>query len=145
MPQLAERKSGKKSGPAEEKETIFWGGVRRGDSFPVCSQKAEHCLNELQRWVQAMAISLDHRDRHEMLTLLLQTPRMLCASTGHYPHHHRTLCNKPLPGYCDPGTSSLEKHMVHLRLLQYHASLCHRKLTPHSNYNYCTPPSPGHE
>ena len=33
-----------------------------------------------------MAISSDTRDGHETLTLLLQPPRILCASTGHYPH-----------------------------------------------------------
>ena len=52
--------------------------MRRGDS--------EHCLNELQRQVRATAISTDTRDRREMLRLLLQLPRSLCASTGHSPH-----------------------------------------------------------
>ena len=33
-----------------------------------------------------MAISVDTRDGHETLRLLLQLPRSLCASTGHYPH-----------------------------------------------------------
>ena len=33
-----------------------------------------------------MAISSDTRDGHEMLRLLLQPPRSLRASTGHYPH-----------------------------------------------------------
>ena len=31
--------------------------------------------------------------------------------------------------------------MAHLRLLQHHADLCHHRLAPHSNYNYCTTPS----
>ena len=52
--------------------------VRRGDS--------DHCLNELQREVQDAAISVGTRDGHEMLRLLLQPPRSLCANTGHYPH-----------------------------------------------------------
>ena len=52
--------------------------MRRGDS--------EHHLNELQRWVWAVAISADTRDGHETLRQLLQPPRSLCASTGHYPH-----------------------------------------------------------
>ena len=33
----------------------------------------------------ATAISADTRDGHEMLRRLLQPPRSLCASTGHYP------------------------------------------------------------
>ena len=52
--------------------------MRRGDS--------EYCLNELQRQAQAAAISADTRDGHETLMLLLQPPRILCGSTGHYPH-----------------------------------------------------------
>ena len=54
------------------------GCTRRGDS--------EHRLKELQRRAQATAISMDTRDGHETLRLLLQPPRSLCASTGHYPH-----------------------------------------------------------
>ena len=34
-----------------------------------------------------MAISADPRDGREILRLLLQPPRSLWASTGHYPHH----------------------------------------------------------
>ena len=33
-----------------------------------------------------MAVSTDTRDRHETLRLLLQPPRSLCTSTGHYPN-----------------------------------------------------------
>ena len=58
--------------------------------FPKgCAKKedSEHCLNELQRLVWAAAISAYIRDGHETLTLLLQPPRILCASTGHYLHH----------------------------------------------------------
>ena len=49
----------------------------------------------------------------------------------------------PLPGSCDPGTSSLGEYTVHLRLLQRHTGLCRTRLAPHSNYNYRThrPPS----
>ena len=47
-PQLAGRESGKNSGP-ERQKTIVLGCARRGNSFPVCPEKAEHCLNELQR------------------------------------------------------------------------------------------------
>ena len=52
--------------------------MRRGDT--------EHHLNELQRWARATATSVDTRDGHKMLRLLLQPPRSLCASTGHYPN-----------------------------------------------------------
>ena len=62
----------------KSQETIVSGCVRRGDS--------EHCVNELQRQARAAAISADPRDGHETLRLLLQTPRSLCASTGHYPY-----------------------------------------------------------
>ena len=52
--------------------------ARRGDS--------ERRLNELQRLARAAAISVDPRDRHETLGLLLPPPKSLCASTGHCPH-----------------------------------------------------------
>ena len=53
--------------------------ARRGDS--------ECRPNELQRQARATDISVNPRDGHEMLRLLLQPPRSLCASTGNYPHH----------------------------------------------------------
>ena len=59
----------------KRQETIVSGCVRRGDS--------EHHLNKLHSRVRATAISTDNRDGHEMLRLLLQPPRSLCASTGH--------------------------------------------------------------
>ena len=81
-PQLARRKSGKKSGAAEQARDFFlpvsW-CTRRGDS--------DRRLNELQRRARAVAISADPRDGHETLRLLLPPPRSLCASTGHSPHH----------------------------------------------------------
>ena len=70
----------------KRQETIVLGCTRRGVSFSVCPQKAEHRINELQRRVRAVAISSDTRDGHETLTLLLQPPRIPWASTGHYPH-----------------------------------------------------------
>ena len=83
-----------------------------------------------------MAISADTRDGHKTLRLLLQPPRSLCASTGHYPHPctptTRSLCSPPLPGSCDPGTTSPGEHMSRLRLLQHHADPCYRRLAPHS-------------
>ena len=77
-PRLARRESGKSLDLPKRQENIVSGCVRRGDS--------EHCLNELQRQARATAISVDPRDGHEMLRLLLQPPRSLCANTGHYPH-----------------------------------------------------------
>ena len=76
-PQVVRRESGKKCGTAKEARDHCFGVCRRGDS--------EHRLNKLQRQARATAISLDARDGHEMLRLLLQPPRSLCASTGHYP------------------------------------------------------------
>ena len=107
-------------------ETIVSGCVRRGDS--------EHRLNKLQRWAEAAAISADTRDRHETLRLLLQPPRSLCASTGHSLHTSLpgSLCSPPLPGSRDAGTTSPGEHKAHLRLLQCHTGLCHRRLTLHS-------------
>ena len=61
----------------KRQETIVSGCARRGDS--------ENCLNELQRRAGAAAISTDPRDGHETLRLLLQSPRSLCATIGHYP------------------------------------------------------------
>ena len=52
--------------------------ARRGDS--------ESRLNELQRLARATAISAVHSDGRETLGLLLPPPKILCASTGHYPH-----------------------------------------------------------
>ena len=75
MPQLARRVLGKSLDLPNRQETIVSGCARRGDSFPVCPQKAENHLNELQRQAQAMAISSDTRDGREMLTLLLEPPR----------------------------------------------------------------------
>ena len=77
-PQLAGRESRKSLELPKSQETIVSGCARRGDS--------EHRLNELQRRVRAVATSGDTRDGHETLRLLLQQPRNLCASTGHYPH-----------------------------------------------------------
>ena len=66
VPQLAGREYGKSLELLKRQETIVSGCMRRGDS--------EHCLNELQRRERATAISMDTRDGHEMLRLLLQPP-----------------------------------------------------------------------
>ena len=106
-------------------ETIVLVCARRGDS--------EHHLNEFQRWARAAAISVDTRDGHETLTLLLRPQRTLCASTGHYPPSPpRNLCSPPLPGSRDPRITSLGEHRARLRLLQYHTELCCRWLISHS-------------
>ena len=60
----------------KRQDTIVSGCSRRGSS--------EHSLNELQRQARVSAISVDTRDGHEMLRLLLPPPRSLCASRGHY-------------------------------------------------------------
>ena len=99
--------------------------MRRGDS--------EHRLNKLQSWAQAAAISMDPRDRHETLRLLLQAPRDLCASTGHYPHlPSRETVHPPWPDSRDPVTTSLGERMACLRQLKCHTGLCCSRLAPHS-------------
>ena len=77
-PQLAGRECGEKSGSAKE---------ARDHCFGVCEERGFRApLNELHRWAQATAIRADSRDGHETQRLLLQPPRSLCASTGHYPY-----------------------------------------------------------
>ena len=44
----------------------------------------------------------------------------------------RSLCSLPLPGFRDPGTTSLGEHMAWLRPLQCHTGLCCYRLAPHS-------------
>ena len=81
-------------------------------------------LSEPQRQARAAAISTDTRDGHEMLRLLLQPPRILCANTGHYPYlPSQNPVQPPLPGSHDTGTTSPGEHMVHLRQLQRRAGL----------------------
>ena len=77
-PQLLGRESGKTLDLPKRQETIVLGYASREDS--------EHHLNELHRRVRSAAISAELRDGHETLRLLLQPPRSLYASTGHYPH-----------------------------------------------------------
>ena len=125
----------------ERKETIVSGCTRRRHSCSMCPQKAEHRLSELQRQVRATAISSDPRDGHEPLTLLSLPPRILCASADHYPQPPRETCRTSLPRSHVPGATSSGEHMACLRLLQCHAGLCCHRLTPNSNYDYCTPPS----
>ena len=69
---------GKRLDLPNRQETIVSGCARRRD--------AEHYLKEFQGRARGAAISMDPRDGHETLRLLLQPPRSLCVSTGHYPH-----------------------------------------------------------
>ena len=142
VPHLARRESGKKSGPAgESRDRCF--GLCEESGFLLCvPQMTEICLSELQRRAQAAVIISDHRGKHRPLPLPPLPLRILCASSGHYPHHSGSLCSMPLPGSREPRPTSLGEHMVHLRLLQLHSSLCHHRHSPHSNYDYLTPPSP---
>ena len=105
-PQLAERESGKKSGPAgEARDHCFWvHKERRFRTTPKqAPEMAEHCLSKLQRQGQATDIILDSRGGHRLLELLLLPPRILCASTGHYPPPPGSLYSTPLPRSHDPG------------------------------------------
>ena len=108
----------------KRQETIVSECVRRGDS--------DHCLNELQRRARATDISADPRDRHEMLRLLLQPPKTFVRAqvTIHNPPPG-SLCSPPLPGSCDPGTTSPGERMACIRLVQRHACLCGHRLAPH--------------
>ena len=142
-PQLTERESRKKSGPAREPRPLLWGAQGEGNSSSMCPQKAEHCLSEFQRHVQAVAISSDHRDGHELLSCHCchQESCVQVQVTIHI-SPSRSLCSPPLPGSYDPGTTSLGEHMMCLRLLQCHTGHCHHRFMPHSNYDYHTIPSP---
>ena len=81
-PQLAGRESGKKSGAAEEARDIFLPLC-----FTVCEKKG---LKTPLKGAPEMGTSHGYQHgpqiRHETLRLLLQPPRSLCTSTGHYPH-----------------------------------------------------------
>ena len=90
--QLAGRESGKKSGPAGEARDLCFGVREERGFLPNVTQKAEHCLRELQRRAQAVAISSEPRDGREKLRLLSLSPRILCASAGSTP--------APPPGAC---------------------------------------------
>ena len=133
MPQLAGRESGKKSGPAREpRDHCFRVSRERGFLLRVCPEMAEHHLSKLQKQARAAAIISDPRGGHGPLTL---PPRILCASTGHYPHPPGSLYSPPLPGSRGPGPTSPGEHMACLGLLQCHADLCHRRHTLHSTYD----------
>ena len=130
-PRLAGRASGKKSGAAEEARDHCFGVRRRGGS--------QHHLNELQRLVRAAAIGTDTRDGCEMLRLLLQPPRSLCASTGHYPH---LTSQEPV----QPATTRVPWHQDNFPgrmhgTPQAVATSC-QALPPQDHPAFCTPPSP---
>ena len=117
------RSPGKSLELSKRQETIVLGCTRRGDS--------EHCLNELQRRVRAMAINTDTRDRHETLRCRHQEACVQAQVTIHTCPPGR-LCSPPLPGSRDPGTTSPGEHTALLRLLQHHAVLCRCRLAPYS-------------
>ena len=101
-----------------------------------------NCLNKLQRRVQATAISADTRDGHETLTLLLQRPRILCASTGHYPHLpsrepvQHTTARIPWSRDNFPGRTHGVPQAVATSRWPLLPQAC-----PAFHYNYRTPPS----
>ena len=105
----------------KSQETIVSGCARRGDS--------ENCLNELQRWARASAVSSDTRDGLETLSSHQESCGQ--AQVTIYTSPPGSLCSPPLPGSSDPGTASPGEHKVCLRLLQRHAGLCHHRFAPH--------------
>ena len=72
-----------KSGAAEEARDFF---------LPLCFlvREEERGLRAQLKRAPETGVSRGYqhgpRDGHETLRLLLQPPRSLCASTGHYPH-----------------------------------------------------------
>ena len=138
MPQLAGRESGRESGLAgEARDHCFW--VHKGRGFLPCVPTDGRAP---PKRAPETGVTCSYHLGHGLLMLPLLPPRILCANAGHYPHPPGSLCSTPLPGSRDLGTNSLGEHMMHLRLLQCHASLCRCWLAPHSNYDYHTPPSP---
>ncbi len=77
-PRLAGRESGTKPGPAEEARGHCV-GVREETGFRALPKRAPETG-------ASRGFSADPRDGHETLRLLLQPPRIMCASTGHSPH-----------------------------------------------------------
>ena len=77
----------------------------------------------------------DTRDGHKTLRLLLQPPRSLYASTGHYPHLPTQEAVQPTTARVPWSRDKFPRRThgtARLRLLQSHDSLCRRRLTPHS-------------
>ena len=114
----------------KRQETIVSGCVRRGDS--------EHHQNVLQRRARAAAISADTGDGHETLRLLLQPPRSLCASTGHYPH-------RPSWEPVQPASARVLWSRVNFPRRTHGApqavAMSHWPLPPQARPVFCTPPS----
>ena len=83
--------------------------------------------------MRAAAFSADTRGWHEALGYCC-SHQGACGQAQVTIHNSPpgSLCSPPLSGSHDPGTTSPGKHIVHLRLLQHHASLCCRRLVPHS-------------
>ena len=82
VPQLARSVSTRRSGAAEE---------ARDYSLPLSFVVHEErgfraTTKQAPEMGASRSYQRDTRDGHEMLSLLLQAPRSLCASTSHYPH-----------------------------------------------------------
>ena len=116
------------------------GCARRGDSFPVCPQKAENHLNELQRWTRAAAISVYPRDGHETLRLLLQPPKSLGASTDHYPHLPSRESVQPAT---DRVPGSRDSFLGRTHSVPQAGATSRQPLPPQAHPTFRTPPSPG--
>ena len=89
--------------------------------------------------MRATAISTDPRDGHEMLRLLLQPWRSLCASTGHYPHLPSQEVVQPTTARVTWSRDSFPGR-TH-GTLQAAATSC-QPLPPLACPAFCTPPSP---
>ena len=143
-PQLARRESGKKSGPVKE---------ARDHCFGVCEEKGFlPCVptegRAQPKWAPETGMSHCYQLRPQRRTLntnaaAAATKNPVCKRRSlSTPPTLDSLCSPPLPGSRDPGTTSPGEHMACLRLLQHYIGLCHCRLAPHSNCDYCTSPSP---
>ena len=150
---LARRESGKKSAAAEEARDFFLPlcfvareekGFRAPPKRTPETGTSRGYQHGSKRRARAAANSADPRDRRE--------PRLSARTTETGVRHwgcccrlHKScvraqvtlhtappgsLCSPPLPGSPDPGTTSPGEFTAHLRLLQRHAGLCRRRLTP---------------
>ena len=126
---LLEESPGESLKLPKRQETIVLGCGRRGNS--------EHHQNKLQRLARAAAISTDTTDGHEMLRLLLQPPRRLCASRGHYPQLPSQELVQPTRVLWSRDNFSGRTHGVP----QAVAMSC-RPLLPQAHTVFHTPPSP---
>ena len=140
--QLAGREYRKKSGPARE---------ARDHCLRVCKEgtfliRVPTDDRGTPKWAPEMGMSCGYHlgpQRRAWTTTAATTATKdpVCKYRS-LPTPSRILCNTPLPGFCDSGTTSSGEHMACLKLLQRHTRLCCCRLATHSNYDYHTPPSP---